>query len=168
MVPRRVDLKFYLHLTFSFRVTGRAFEWPPLQKHKRCAQLLRMHEPYNIKTGRLPDFRIRYRFYSSEEGGRQTLPFQGIRSDFWYDHPDHKANWLFIIWPEFEDQNGEVLLDNTTPVLKNGTARMWIINEQNKIYHKERIRIGTIGWFREGARVTGECEVIEILALKDA
>lgn len=96
------------------------------------------------------------------------MPFQGIRSDFWYDHPDHKPNWLFMIWPEFEDQNGEVLLDNKTPVPKNGTARMWIINEQNRSYHKERIGIGTKGWFREGARVTGECEVIEILSLKDA
>jgi hypothetical protein len=96
------------------------------------------------------------------------MPFQGIRSDFSYDHPDHEANWVFMIRPEFEDQNGEVLLDNNTPVLKTGTARMWIISEQYRSYHKERIGIGTKGWFREGVSVTGECEVIEILALADA
>src|SRR4051794_20745747 len=127
-----------------------------------------MYEPYNHKTGRLPDFRVKYRFYTPEEDGRQTLPFQGIRSDFWYDHPVHQANWLFMIYPEFEDQNEEVILDDRISVPKEGTARMWIINEGAKPYHKQRITIGTKGWFRESARATGECEVIEIMALKDA
>ncbi len=125
-----------------------------------------MHEPYNHKIKREPDFRVRYRFFSRDEGGRNHLPFQGIRSDFWYEHPNHEANWLFMIWPEFENQNGEIILDNQIPVPKEGTARMWIINEQSRPYHKERIVIGTKGCFREGERATGECEVIELMALK--
>ena len=32
-----------------------------------------------------------------------------------------------MIWPEFEDQSGSVILDDTIPVPKTGTALMWII-----------------------------------------
>jgi hypothetical protein len=96
------------------------------------------HIPYEEIVKRKPDFRVRYRFYSPEEGGRYLLPYQGIRSDFWYDHPDHKANGqsLFIIWPEFENERGEVITDKSMPVLQSGTGRMWIINDQLISYHK--------------------------------
>ena len=127
-----------------------------------------MHIPYNSKLGRLPDFRVSYRFYSLEEGGRETLPCQGIRSDFWYDHEGQRENVLFMIWPEFEDQHQEIILDNESPVPKEGTARMWIINDDFRTYHRKRIVVGTKGWFREGSKATAECEVIEILSLKNA
>ena len=95
------------------------------------------------------------------------LPYQGIRSDFWYEHPEHKQNGqlLFIIWPEFEDEKGQVITDKSMPVLPSGTARMWIINNDFIKYHKGKIEIGTKGYFREGSRSTGECEVIELINL---
>jgi hypothetical protein len=65
-----------------------------------------MHQPYEKRLGHPADFRVEYTFYSKEEGGREKLPSQGIRSDFWYDHDCHKVNGLFMIWPEFEDQSG--------------------------------------------------------------
>jgi hypothetical protein len=34
-------------------------------------------------------------------------------------------------------------------------------------YHKKRIKIGQLGYFREGARKTAICEIIEIRGLKD-
>jgi hypothetical protein len=68
-----------------------------------------------------------------------------------------------MIWPEFEDERGEVILDNTIPVPAAGTARMWIITEEFISYHRGRIKIGTIGYFKEGSRTTGECQVLELI-----
>lgn len=124
-----------------------------------------MHQPYETKLGHPADFRVKYTFYSKDEGGREKLPFQGIRSDFWYDHDSHEVNGLFMIWPEFEDQFGNVILDNKLPVPKDGTALMWIINAERRIYHRNKIKVGTKGYFREGSTTTAVCEVIEIIGL---
>ncbi len=126
-----------------------------------------MHKPYSDKVGHQADFRVKYRFYSMEEEGRRTLPFQGIRCDFFYNHPDHndKKNCVFIIWPEFEDEKENLILDTTKPVSVSGTARMWLIATERRDYHCQRIKIGMKCWFTEGLRRTAECEVIEILGL---
>lgn len=69
-----------------------------------------MHHPYEKRLGHPADFRVKYTFNNKEERGRERLPFQRIRSDFWYDHDCHEVNWLFMIWPEFEDKSGNVIL----------------------------------------------------------
>ncbi len=63
------------------------------------------HYSYEHKLGHQADFRVVYRFYSMEEGGRKSLPHQGYRSDFYYEHPEHSgSSTIFMIWPEFEDE----------------------------------------------------------------
>jgi len=125
-----------------------------------------MHEQYNKRLGHEADFRVSYRFHTIEEGGRKIIPYQGYRSDFWYEHPEHSGtNQIFMIWPEFENKDGEIILYNDTSVLAIGTAKMWILVPQRRIYHRDKIKIGTIGYFMEGNRRVAECEVIEILGL---
>lgn len=123
---------------------------------------LPMHTSYEKKLGHSADFKVTYRFYSKEEGGRVHLPFQGYRSDFWYDNEDHKG--VFMIFPEFEDIEGNVILENNVCVPQSGTARMWIVVPERRLYHREKIKIGLVGYFMEGSKV-GECKVIEILGL---
>jgi hypothetical protein len=125
-----------------------------------------MHTPYQSRLGHPPDFKVKYRFYTKEEGGRQTIPYQGYRSDFWYPHPDHPSNGIFMIWPEFEDDAGNIILDNGKSVLPSGIANMWIIVPERRPYHYDKIQAGTIGYFMEGSKRVAECEVIEILGLK--
>lgn len=126
-----------------------------------------MHKPYEQKLKHAPDFRVKYRFYTKEEGGRQSnIPFQGYRSDFWYDNPEHSVSYLFMIWPEFENENGEIIHENKKSVSQEGTARMWIIVPERRPYHSDKIKVGTKGYFMEGSRKVAECEVIEILGLK--
>ncbi|WP_282079532.1 hypothetical protein [Aquimarina algiphila] len=120
------------------------------------------HVPYKERLNHPEDFKVRYCFYSDDEGGRKSLPFQGIRSDFWYESENHTMDGNFIIWPEFESKNGELIESGI--VLNEGIARMWIINDKLRAYHQERIKIGTKGYFIEGIR-TGECEVIDIVGL---
>lgn len=121
-----------------------------------------MHSPYSEKIGREYDFKVKYRFFSAEEGGRKHIPFQGYRSDFWYEHPEHKPNNIFMIWPEFEDEENKIILDNNEQVQSSGIARMWIIVPERIEYHKGKIFVGMTGYFMEGPIKVAECEVIEL------
>jgi len=126
-----------------------------------------MHNSYEERMAHPPDFKVKYRFYSKEEGGRQSIiPYQGYRSDFWYAHPDNKPNEIFMIWPEFENTEGEIIVENDKSVPEKGTARMWIIVSENRPYHYDKIKVGLKGYFMEGRKKVAECEVIEILGLK--
>ncbi|QHW33228.1 hypothetical protein GZH47_22190 [Paenibacillus rhizovicinus] len=113
-----------------------------------------------------PDFRVNYRFYLTEEGGRRNLPFQGYRSDFSYEGDDIKETGIYMIHPEFEDELGEVIFEDNIQVPQRGTARMWVlIPEMRSEIHKHRIKIGVKGYFMEGSKKVGEMEVIEIMGL---
>ena len=126
-----------------------------------------MHQSYEKKLKHRADFRVKYKFYANENGGREKLPHQGIRSDFWYPHIEHKPNNIFMIWPEFEDESGNLILENDKSVNEQGTARMWIIVPERRPFHRTKIQVGTKGFFKEGGRSTAECEVIEILGLNE-
>lgn len=124
-----------------------------------------MHEPYEKRFNHKADFRLKYKFLSSEEGGRKTgEPYEGIRSDFSF--VDEKQSFLYMIWPEFEDEEGSVILFNDRPVPQFGTARMWIINNEMREDHYGKNELGIRGNFREGATITADCEIIEILDSK--
>jgi hypothetical protein len=124
-----------------------------------------MHNPYEIKLGHPADFRVRYKFYAKEEGGRSSLPYQGYRCDFWYDQGSQTDNQLFMIWPEFENSDGQVILQNDCPVPVSGIARMWIIIPESRPLHSEKIKPGLVGYFMEGGKKVAECEVIELVGL---
>ena len=62
------------------------------------------HISYEQWLGHYEDFKVKYSFYTKEQGGRESLPLQGIHSDFWYEHSNHTINGIFMIWPEFEDE----------------------------------------------------------------
>jgi hypothetical protein len=125
-----------------------------------------MHQSYEKRRGHPADFKVRYRFYTSQEGGRKSIPYQGYRSDFWYAHPEHNGtNQLFMIWPEFLDENGQVILDDKNAVPSSGIAQMWVLVSPRRPYHLDKIKPGLIGYFMEGPRRVAECEVIEILGL---
>lgn len=122
--------------------------------------------PYQEIRRHPADFRVKYRFYSENEGGRKVTPFQGYRSDFSYDGDDTSITGIFAIHPEFEDDHGEIILDNTSPVPTEGTARMWILFPQmRKEVHTKRMGLGVLGYFMEGARKVAVVEVIEIVGL---
>jgi len=118
--------------------------------------------PYEISFNRKPNFRVRYRLYSYEEGGRYSPALQHYRCDFHYKNDGKFKHSLYMIWPEFEDENGRIL-DGTEFVPTTGTATMWIVTKDFIPYHKEYLKVGAIGHFQEGGRKVGECEVIELI-----
>ena len=111
-----------------------------------------------------PDFRVSYRLFSAEEGGRKTPHFQGILWDFSYDEEQiGKPNQVFMIWPEFISDSGQ-MLPGGEPMPKQGLADMFIVNPAFRAFHCQHIKVGVKGYFHEGKRI-GACEVVEILAL---
>lgn len=123
--------------------------------------------PYEDRLKHPQDFNIRYRFYSVEEGGRKLLPLQGYRCDFSYEGDDIRATGIYAIYPEFEDEYGNLIMDEQKQVNIFGTARMWVLFPQmRERVHKHRIQVGTKGYFMEGARRVGEVEVTEIIGLQ--
>ncbi|WP_159473688.1 hypothetical protein [Dyadobacter sp. 3J3] len=124
------------------------------------------HKSYQEFMHREPDFRVTYRFYTLQEGGRWSPVYQGYKPNFWYFHEDNHKGLQFMIWPEFENEKGDIIMENNIPVPLDGTAKMWIISPDFIDYHKGKIIIGTKGFFKEGARNIAECEVIELLNIK--
>lgn len=124
-----------------------------------------MHQPYEERLQGTHDFRVAYRFYTLEEGGRWSPVYQGYRPNFDYAQrtPEHKG--LYMIFPELEDENGLIITDSASPISEQGTARMWILNATMRPFHQKHIQFGTKGYFMEGNSRVAECEVIEINGL---
>ena len=121
------------------------------------------HTPYEQNKNRDCDFIVQYRFFSPEEGGRPNgNPVQGYRSDFMY-FGDEKIKHQWIIWPEFLDNEDNIILDKSLQVPTSGKAKMWILNEALTELHKGRIKIGLKAFFMEGRYKAAECEVIQIV-----
>jgi len=116
-------------------------------------------ESYSTTLGRAPDFRVTYRLFTAEEGGRKTPAYQHIRWDFRYE--DTKASWM--IWPEFLDPDGKMVPNG--PFSPVGQADMFIINPESLESHRPHVRPGQRGYFWEG-RPVGVCEVVEMLGLR--
>jgi len=125
-----------------------------------------MHQPYHIILGHQADFKVRYRFFTKNKGGRATLPYQGYRSDFWYLHEEQESpNSIYMIRPEFLDNTGEVITDSEVTIPREGIAKMWIIVPGMREFHRKGIKIGVKGFFMEGPNRVAEAEVIEIMDL---
>lgn len=122
---------------------------------------------YRERRSTGPDFRVRYRLLSEGEGGRQTLPFLHIRSDFLYEGDDPLVVGIWCIWPEFVSANGAVFPDDQR-VPAEGLADMYIVNDAMRAQHASRIQLGTRGYFVEGPKKTATCEVVAVLSLGNA
>ncbi|HEV7351001.1 hypothetical protein [Telluribacter sp.] len=124
------------------------------------------YKPYKELLKRSYDFIVEYKFLTIEEGGRYSgTPFQGYRSDFWYEHNNHDIKGYFMIYPEFLDESGQVITDLSSRVSEKGRAAMWILNDKMQEYHRDRIRVGTTGYFLEGDKKVATCIVTEIGSL---
>lgn len=125
-----------------------------------------MYESYEKRLGRVHDFKVKYRLYKPEEGGRKTgVTYQGIRYDFAYEDFGTNDFNLHMIWPEFENENGDVITEDYEMVRELGTARMWVMVDHMRATHQNKIKIGTKGFMMEASRIMGECEVVEINGL---
>jgi hypothetical protein len=144
-------------------MSGEVWGFDENNRQIRVAKQFFIPPPYTEQFGRLPDFRVTYRLFTAEEGGRKMPAYQGIRWDFRYeDKSIHTGIWM--IWPEFLGLDGEVLPPGQIPDL--GQANMFCVNKDSHTFHRQHIQPGVRGYFVEGARRMGVCEVVEVLGLR--
>ncbi len=122
--------------------------------------MIRLYEPPD-------DFEAEVRIFSKAEGGRSTPAFNGIRWDFAYEGDDIKEVGIFIIWPDFMDENGDSLpTDKPLPIDKKLKARMTIVvDEMREKVHLERVKVGTKFFCHEGGKQVAMGEVTRITGL---
>lgn len=104
-----------------------------------------------------PDFVIKYRIINQKRLIR--LPGQGIRTDFMYAEEPNQA---YIIYPEFRDEKGSIILDTSESILVEGIADMWVIMPEMIDLHKSKLELGKKGYLVEGTIKMAECEIISI------
>jgi translation elongation factor EF-Tu-like GTPase len=104
----------------------------------------------------------------SDEGGRKTPARNGIRWDFNYAEEAPSEN-LYMIWPDFVDENGISLRkDMNLPLGVGLRARMTIVvDEMRHRVHRARIKVGTRFYCCEGPRRVAEGQVTKITGLFD-
>jgi hypothetical protein len=124
---------------------------------------------YADRTGRPQDFDVKYRFFAQEEGGRASgSPGQGYRCDWLYDGDNVRKTGIYMIWPEFEQEDGGIIpLGEHVPM--EGTARIWIVNnELRNSIHRKRLKEGVRGFFMEGGQKVAEVCVTKIIGLHNS
>ncbi len=115
----------------------------------------RWYKPYSELLGRQPDFEVAYKYISKTQA-----PFIGMKSNFKYKDDDF--NQLWIIYPEFLDENGDVIIDRALTPASQGRASMWIFNDDNKAIHKSKIVIGTNAYWTFGPYILAEVLVTKV------
>jgi len=134
------------------------------------------YKPHHESFKRAWDFRVEYEFLPLDSQVRYTfvptqgephrLIYQGSRFNFRYSTEGEYKNAHSIIWPEFEDKGGFLILGKWTPIEPFGTARMWIVNDNSIEYHRKYLAIGTTGYITDGHLDIAICKVIELNRLK--
>ena len=115
--------------------------------------------PYDFAA----DFEAEITILSKRQCRRQTAPHNGIRWDFKYADDESETS-AFMIWPEF-------LTDNYEPVsgaLCFGStyrARMYVVVDELRDYHRRRITVGTMFFCVEGPHEVANGTVTKIINL---
>ena len=118
------------------------------------------HEPYRVKFGRDPDFIVEY-YWNPDPECKSVKRLQGMRSDFIYAGDDPTVEGIHMIWPEFLDSSGDVILQGNYEVASEGYANMWILTKENIPYHKDRLKPGSKGHMLAGSKNLADLIVIQ-------
>ena len=70
-----------------------------------------------------------------------------------------------MIYPEFLNEKGEVILDKTTQVPMEGNAYMWVATPSYRDYHLPKLHVGMKCYMMEGGQRVGEYEITKIVGL---
>lgn len=115
------------------------------------------------------DFEATIGMLRQDEGGRTSAVSNGIRWDFAYVDGDNEPTNLYMIWPEFLDENGASMSSEVPlPTEKELLSRMPIVvDEMRHKIHRSRIKVGVRFYCQEGPYRVAEGVVTKITRLFD-
>lgn len=117
-----------------------------------------------------PDFEAVITVPTPEQSGRASPPQNFIRWDFCYaeDNPlEDTRNLtadLFMIYPNFLDESGSSIQEGV-PLSGTYKARMHILIEDMKEYHRKRLSVGTQFNCHEGPTINARGVVTKLLGI---
>ena len=132
---------------------------------KEKATLAAEYIPFAKRLGREPDFEVSYVFQADPELS-SVIPCQGMRTDFLYEADDPRVDGVHMIWPEFLDESGQVILSTAAGISQQGHANMWIMNDSVRDIHRSRIMVGVMGWMVFGTKKLAKVRVERVMGLK--
>jgi len=112
---------------------------------------------------REPDFIVEYEWCTDTEVKR----YQGLRSDFRYEIEGKEDDFNCMIWPEFLDEKGHIILDKDIEFKEQGYANMWVMLEEQRGVHKNRIKEGVDGYMVAGSAKIAKVKVIQVGSLNE-
>jgi hypothetical protein len=118
-----------------------------------------LHQDYKSTLGRTHDFRIIYELEAEFVLRGVAKIFQGVRPIFCYGKLP--CDDQYHIWPEFETPNRVIIKRSDVPIRVKGTARMWIIYEEEVEQHLRKLTPGTECYMYMDNRLLARCLVIE-------
>lgn len=92
------------------------------------------YEPLSDLLKREADFEVQYNILN-----REYHIYNGIHSHLKYNKEDEE---IWIVLPEFLDNEGITILDKRISPSLQGKADMWILNRDNIEIHKSKIHLG--------------------------
>ena len=117
------------------------------------------------RTGRRPDFRVRYEWLLERSGGQR--PLQYMRCDFSYDGDNIHRDGVYGVWPEFEDDCRNPIPEGS-PIPSTGFASMWVVSPMMRVdVHRQKARLGRKAYFMAGGTRFARAEIIELIGLFD-
>lgn len=136
-----------------------------MKRVKARESTINIHEPYSKVSGRKPDFEVEYEL-DIDPALEEVRPGQGMRCDFLYEGDNPVTDGIHMIWPEFLDQDGNVITDKAVVLGLKGKATMWIGMHESRVKtHQSRIKVGTKGFWVIGSKKLAKVTVTKILGL---
>jgi hypothetical protein len=83
-----------------------------------------------------------------------------------YEDDDFQADGTYIIWPEFEREDG-IPLPEEAEIPTVGFASMWIQAPDMRPVHQQRLAPGVRGHLMVGPHKVADVEVVELVGLNE-
>ncbi len=112
-----------------------------------------------------PDFEAEIEIFTFEQGGRRSPPLNGIRWDLKYKE-DNFGDGIHSIWPFFiNDENN--LVPGSEPLSGKLRAWMYVMLDEMRDYHRNRMKIGQEFTCQEGSKSVAKGVVTRLIRLAE-
>ena len=124
------------------------------QYRKAAIEAHPWYEPWSDCLKREADFEVEYHYTNTH------YPiYIGMQSHFKYSKEDRD---VWMIFPDFLDSDGIVMMDRrVTPDLQ-GKAEMWILNKNNVELHRAKLSVGLTAYMTFYNNILAELKVTKV------
>lgn len=125
-----------------------------------------MTTPYRLYSAYADDFEARVRLLRPGECGRQLPPYNGVRWDFCYAQDSPLISYMWLYPDFFDPATGNSLQELPLPVNEWLHARVAILLDAARPFHRPKLWPGTSFYYCEGGQIVAEGTVTRLTGLR--